>query len=243
MLSSKYSLLLISSLLIYCKPKPTRQQTTKQQDSIYTYKTPSADGTGKMYKGREIARVMGFSGAEWLERDTRQQEENVKLAIQNLPVTTQSTIADIGAGTGYYTFRIASKVKQGKVYAIELQDDAITYLKKRSQSIHQNNVVVVKGSERSPNLPDNSIDLAVMVDVYHELAYPHEYLQSLRKCLKPEGKILLLEYRGEDPEVPIKELHKTTVIQVNKEMVANGFKLVEDKEFLPIQHFLVYQKR
>jgi ubiquinone/menaquinone biosynthesis C-methylase UbiE len=151
-------------------------------------------------------------------------------------------VADIGAGTGYYTFRIASKVPLGKVYAVEIQDGAVTYLRNKSKTLKNNNVVVIKGSVQSPNLPENSIDLAIMVDVYHELLYPHEVLQALRKSLKPDGKLLLLEYRKEDPKVEIKELHKMSVIQVNKEMAANGFHLVEDGEFLPIQHFLVYQK-
>jgi ubiquinone/menaquinone biosynthesis C-methylase UbiE len=214
----------------------------QQKDTTYTYKKPSQDGTGKCYKGREIAQVMSFEAADWLERNTRQKEENTDLAISKLPILTNSTVADIGAGTGYYTFRIAPKVPQGKVYAVEVQDDAIKYLKERSSKLKQNNVIVVKGGERSPNLPDNTIDLAIMVDVYHELLYPHEMLQAIRRSLKPHGKLLLLEYRAEDPKVEIKELHKTSVAQINKELTANGFHLAEDGEFMPIQHFLVYQK-
>ena len=239
---SKTILLFLSLLFIYCKPHYAARQLL-EKDSIYTYREASQDGTGKFYKGREIAQVMGFSGAEWLERDTRQKEENVKLAIENLPIKPNSVVADIGAGTGYYTFRIAPKVPQGKVYAVELQSEAINYLKRHSAQLKQNNVEVMKGTEQSPNLPENCTDLAIMVDVYHELSYPHEYLQALRRSLKPDGKLLLLEYRGEDPTVPIKELHKTTIAQDNKEMAANGFKLIADKEFLPIQHFLVYGKK
>lgn len=235
----KTLLLSASLLLFYCKPP----QSTQPKDPFYTYKEASADGTGKFYMGREIAQVMGFSGAEWLERDTRQKEENVKLAIRNLPIKANSVVADIGAGTGYYTFRIAPKVPTGKVYAVELQSDAINFLKNKSKQLKLTNVEVVKGTGQSLNLPENSIDMAIMVDVYHELSYPHEYLQALYRSLKPDGKLLLLEYRGEDPNVPIKELHKTTVAQDNKELAANGFKLMQDKEFLPIQHFLVYQKK
>jgi ubiquinone/menaquinone biosynthesis C-methylase UbiE len=211
-------------------------------DTVYTYKKATADGTGKFYKGREIAHVMSFEGADWLERDTRQQEENTNLAIEKLPVKPNSVIADIGAGTGYYTFRLARKVPQGKVYAVEIQNDALKYLADQSKKLNLNNVVVVKGSERSPNLPASSIDLALMVDVYHELSYPHEVLQSISASLKPDGKLLLLEYRGEDPAVQIKALHKTTIKQINIEMAANGFHLIYDGEFLPIQHYLVYQK-
>jgi len=221
---------------------PSIAQQKQKKDSIYTYATPSADGTGKYYMDREIAHVMSFEGAEWLERDTRDKEENTALSIAKLPINKNSIVADIGAGTGYYTFRIASKVPNGKVFAVEIQNDALAYLKKHSVELKLNNVEVVKGSEKSPNLPDNSTDLAIMVDVYHELSYPHEMLQAIRKALKPDGKLLLLEYRGEDPNVPIKELHKTTIAQVSKELNANGFHLVQDGEFLTIQHFLVFQK-
>ncbi|TFF39797.1 class I SAM-dependent methyltransferase [Mucilaginibacter psychrotolerans] len=214
----------------------------QHKDSIYTFKKASTGGTGKFYLGRQTAQVMSFDGAAWLERSTRQKEENADLAISKLPITANSVIADIGAGTGYYTFRISTKVPQGKVYAVEIQDDAVNYLKYRSQKLKPNNVIVIKGGDHSPNLPVNAIDLAIMVDVYHELLYPHEMLQAIREALKPKGRLLLLEYRAEDPEVPIKELHKMSIKQVNKEMTANGFHLVEDGEFMPIQHFLVYQK-
>ena len=214
----------------------------QQSDSVYTYHTPSRDGKGKFYKGREIAQVMSFEGAAWLERNNRQKEENTELAISKLPITANSVVADIGAGTGYYTFKIAPKVPLGRVYAVEIQDDAIKYLKNKALSLKDKNIVVVKGSETEPNLPFNTIDLAMMVDVYHELLYPREMLQAIRKALKPHGKLLLLEYRAEDPAVAIKELHKMSIKQVGKEMAANGFHLVEDGEFMPMQHFLVYQK-
>ncbi len=242
MLPYKIYILVFTAILTFCIPQKHGQRTARQED-FYTHGKASADGTGKFYMGREIAQVMGFSGAQWLERDTRQKEENVKLALENLPIKANSVVADIGAGTGYYTFRIAPKVPQGKVYAVELQNEAINFLKNKSKQLKLNNVEVIKGTEQSLNLPENSIDLAMMVDVYHELSYPHEYLQALRRSLKPDGKLLLLEYRGEDLNVPIKELHKTTVAQDNKELAANGFKLVQDKEFLPIQHFLVYGKK
>ena len=214
----------------------------KKQEKTYTYKKADPDGTGKCYMGREIAQVMNFSASPWLERNTRQVEENANLAIDKLPVTNTSVVADIGAGTGYYTFRIYQKVPQGKVYAEEIQDDAVNYLKNKTGQLDAKNVTVVKGNEQSPELPENSVDLAMMVDVYHELSYPQEMLQSIRKALKPHGKILLLEFRAEDPKVDIKELHKMSVKQVNKELMANGFHLVQDGEFLPIQHFLLYER-
>lgn len=213
------------------------------QDTTYTYKTPHPDGTGKVYKGREIAHVMSTGGADWLERSTRQQEEDADAAVAALPLSPESNVADIGAGTGYYTFRMAPRVPRGKVYAVEVQEEFVASLKARAAREKIANVTVVKGSERSPALPDTSVDLAIMVDVYHELAYPHEMLQALRKALKPDGKLLLLEYRAEDPSIPIKELHKLSVTQAKKELAANGFVLAEKKDFLPIQHWLLFQKK
>ena len=214
----------------------------RQDDKIYTHKTASEGGTGKVYYGREIAQIMDFGGSRWLERNSRQVEENSNLAVSKLPIDENSVVADIGAGTGYYTFKIYQKVSKGKVYAEEIQNDAVTYLKNKAGQLNAMNVIVVKGKEQSPELPENSIDLAMMVDVYHELSYPHEMLQSIRKSLKPTGKLLLMEYKAEDPKVDIKPLHKMSVEQVNKELTANGFHLVQDGEFLPIQHFLLYEK-
>ncbi|GAB2787622.1 class I SAM-dependent methyltransferase [Rhabdobacter roseus] len=234
-----------ASLCMHCTSSTSRQQHTAAavSDSVpYGRMTPSRDGIGKTYLGREIAQVMGFAGAGWLERDERQEEENTALAIEKLPIQATSVVADIGAGTGYYTFRMAPKVPQGKVYAVEVQDESIRYLRQRAQESGVENVTVIKGGARSPNLPAQAVDLAIMVDVYHELEYPREMLQALRQALKPGGKLLLIEYRAEDPNVPIKKLHKLSVAQANKELAANGFRLVERGDFLPIQHFLLYQK-
>ena len=219
-----------------------KQKINAKTDSVYQYKAASGDGIGKIYQGREISFVMDAAGANWLERNNRNEEENTTLAINKLPITSKSVVADIGAGSGYYTFRIAQKLIEGKVYAVEIQDDFIDLLKKNQLQKGIKNVEVVKGTEQNPNLKANSIDLAIMVDVYHELAYPQEMLSALMMALKPDGKILLLEYRAEDPDVAIKELHKMSVKQVNKEMEANGFKLYKREDFLPMQHFLVYEK-
>ena len=221
--------------------EPKQSVSATASDAIYTYRTPSADGTGKYYMGREIAHIMSAAGAQWLERNERQHEENTNMAIERMALPSNAVVADIGAGTGYYTFKIAPRVPKGKVYAVEVQDEMISYIANRITKAERKNVEVIKGSNTSVNLPPASVDLAIMVDVYHELAFPHEVLQSIRKALKPAGKVLLLEYRGEDPAVPIKPLHKTTVQQLNKEFAANGFKLFYTGEFLPMQHFLQYQ--
>jgi len=225
--------LLLLNLALVIKP---------QQDSIYTHKSPTDGGTGKVYFNREIAHIMDFKGSAWLERNSRQSEENSNLTVEKLPIDKNSVVADIGAGTGYYTFKISSKVPEGRVYAVEIQDDAVNYLKNKAGQLDAKNVTIVKGREQSPELPESTIDLAMMVDVYHELIYPHEMLQNIRKALKPNGKLLLIEYRAEDPKVEIRALHKMSVPQVTRELKANGFKLIEDGEFLPIQHFLLFQK-
>ncbi|HRO44733.1 class I SAM-dependent methyltransferase [Agriterribacter sp.] len=223
-----------------CRAQQKRTAQKLVSDTIYTYGDTSADGTGKYYFGREIAQVMGAAGAAWLDRDERQQEENTALAIEKMKLSSSDIVADIGAGTGYYSFKLSEKLPQGKVYAVEIQDEMIAALEKRKAALHNRNVTIIKGSHMSPNLPDHSVDLAIMVDVYHELEYPYEMLQSIKKALKKDGKILLVEYRGEDPAIRIKPLHKTTVVQLSKEMSANGFRLYYQGDFLPLQHFLLY---
>jgi ubiquinone/menaquinone biosynthesis C-methylase UbiE len=221
---------------------PKSHKTFINPQLNYTYRKHSEGGTGKIYVSREIAQIMGSDGVAWLERKGREKEQNSNLAIDKMNLLPTSSVADIGAGTGYYTFKIAQRVPQGKVYAVEIQDEMIRYLNERKSELGATNVEVIKGDAKSPHLPDSSIDLAIMIDVYHELEYPKEMLQYISKALKNNGKILLLEYRAEDPNIPIKPLHKMSVAQVNKEMAANGFKLYYDGEFLPIQHFLLYQK-
>lgn len=233
------------AILICCTQFLTLQNCGAQKpttDSTYTYGTASPGGTGKFYLGREIAHIMGPSNAEWLDRSSRPQEEHTQLAIDKIEIPEDGVIADIGAGTGYYTFKLAPKVPKGKVYAVEIQDEMIAALNDRKKKLNNTNVEVIKGGPTSPNLPANAIDLAIMVDVYHELEYPVEMLQSIKSSLKKDGRLLLIEYKGEDPSVAIRPLHKTTVQQLNKELSANGFTLAYDGEFLPIQHFLVYKK-
>lgn len=236
------SILFISTLFSFgtCKPSTNNPQTKLKNDTTYTFGNRSSDGIGKYYLGREISFIMSAEGAEWLERNNRQQEENTKLAIEKMQLTPQSVVADIGAGTGYYTFAIAAKINEGKIFAVEIQDEMIKYLNDKKISKGIKNIDVIKGIDKSPNLPEKSVDLAIMVDVYHELEFPHEMLQAIKRSLKTDGKILLLEFKAEDPSIAIRPHHKMSVKQANKEMVANGFKLVYDGEFLPIQHFLLY---
>ncbi len=232
-----------SSCFATCNSQQKNVSVKAIADTGYVFHNGSVDGIGKFYMGREIAHVMGASGSEWLERDERNKEENTQLAIEQINLPIDGVVADIGAGTGYYSFKLSAKVPKGKVYAVEVQDEMISYLKNRKALLKDSIVEIVKSTALLPNLPDNSVDLAIMVDVYHELEFPREMLQAIRKALKPNGKILLLEYRGEDPAVPIKLLHKTTVAQLNRELMANGFQLNYKGDFLPMQHFLLYKKR
>ncbi|WP_207955358.1 class I SAM-dependent methyltransferase [Segetibacter sp. 3557_3] len=233
----------MSPVLFNCGTPSQIPASKTLADTGYTYRSGSPDGIGKFYFGREIAHVMGASGAAWLERDERQAEENTLMAIDSMKLLPNTNVADIGAGTGYYTFKMAERVPAGLVYAVEIQDEMIRYLSETSSKRKSNNVKIVKGSTTVTNLPANSLDLAIMVDVYHELEFPAEVLQSISNALTSNGKLLLIEYRGEDRSIPIKALHKTSVAQLDKELGANGFQLAYKGDFLPIQHFLVYQKR
>ena len=202
----------------------------------------SPDGIGKYYMNREIAKVMGHQAMMWLERPSRVNEEKPDLTVEKLDLKPNDVVADIGAGTGYFSFRMAQQVPEGKVYAVDIQPemlDEITFLKKENNI---DNVETVLGTEQKPNLPPESIDLAFMVDAYHEFAYPREMMEGIVEALKPGGRVVLLEYRKENPMIMIKPLHKMTQKQVKKELKAVGLKWQSTKQFLPEQHFLVFSK-
>ena len=212
-------------------------------DNIYQSKTiHSPDGIGKFYQGREIAKVMGHTEALWLERPSREFEEQPQKLIDALNLAPTDVVADIGAGTGYFSFKLAQKLSLGKVFAVDIQPemlDIIEFLKNENKIT---NVEPILGSLTNPNLPENSINLAIMVDAYHELSQPREVMQEVVKALKPEGKVILVEYRRENPFIAIKKLHKMTQKQAIKEMSTVGLKWIETKEFLPSQHLLIFSK-
>jgi len=201
-----------------------------------------ADGIGKFYLGREIAQVMGPGGILWLERPERAGEEQPQLAIDALGIEPGQTVADLGAGSGYYSFRIAPLVgRSGKVLAIDIEPQMLEAIAQRAQREHVSNVATVRSSAQDPNLAPGSVDLLFMVDVYHELEYPYEMMTKVRTALKRGGRVALIEYRAEDPEVAIKPLHKMTERQVRREMQAAGFKHVKTVRTLPLQHLLVFE--
>lgn len=234
------TLLLLLAIFSSCQAQP--DHSAQAEATGYSYRTPSRDGTGKYYLGREIAHVMGHLAAGWLERPERESEENVSQAIENMDLQPDEQIADIGAGSGYYTFRIARKVPAGKVFAVDLQPEMLDLMRRKIAREDIGNVELVRGSETSPNLAENSVDLVIMVDVYHELSHPREVMQEIVRALKPDGRFVLLEYRMEDPTVPIKRLHKMSEEQAVREMEAVGLRLRENIGNLPWQHCMVFGK-
>jgi len=208
----------------------------------YTTAPPSADGIGKFFMGREIAKVMGHPGIGWLERTEREKEEAPSRAIAMLELAPDAVIADIGAGSGYYSFRLAGLIPNGKVIAVDIQPEMLDYLKDEAARRGIENVVPNLGAIDDINMDPNTLDSVLMVDAYHEFSHPVEMLQSIRSALKTGGRIYLLEYRAEDPRVPIKPLHKMTVEQAVREFDALGFEYLGKRPGLPWQHLLVFEK-
>ncbi len=211
-------------------------------DAVYRNGPASRDGIGKFYMDREISHVMGHLGAMWLERPEREREERTDLLIRSLPLSDDSVVADIGAGTGYFSFPIAERVPAGKVLAVDIQQEMLDIIEARKADGAPANVETVRGDEKNPNLPNSSVDLILIVDAYHEFSYPYEMGIAMQRALKPGGLLVLIEYRGEDPSVPIKRLHKMTEEQAIREMDAVGLEWVRTGDFLPQQHFLVFQR-
>jgi ubiquinone/menaquinone biosynthesis C-methylase UbiE len=209
---------------------------------VYAYRTPSADGTGKVYLGRQISQVMGHNGAAWLDRASREVEERTDLLIENLPLGDDDVVADIGAGTGYFTERMGCLVPSGRVYAVDIDAAMLELLRARVAAAGLDNVVPVQATVTDPNLPPDTVDLALMVDAYHEFSHPFEVMSALGDALKSGGRLVLVEYRGEDPAVPIKRLHKMTQAQIRREMEAAGLVWESTGDFLPQQHFMVFRK-
>ena len=226
--------------LLFLLPLRACQSQTQSDDAVYEYKPGDYSGIGKWYMGREISHVMGYQGMNWLERSDREEEENTSTLLDNMNLQSTDVVADIGAGSGYHVFKIAPQVNKGKVYAVDIQQEMLKAMKDKKEDLSQNNVELIKGTEKSTQLPKNAVDKVLMVDVYHEFEFPVEMIASIKKGLKPKGKIYLIEYRAEDPQVPIKRLHKMSEAQAVKEMKAAGFKLIENIDNLPWQHCMVF---
>ena len=192
--------------------------------------------------GREISHVMGHRGAGWLERDSRVREERTDLLIENLPLEESSVVVDLGAGTGYFSVPMARRAPEGRVLAVDLQPEMLSLIEARTADEALTNIQTVLATETDPNLPESSVDLVLIVDAYHEFAYPLEVMEQVAASLKPDGRLYLIEYRAEDPSVPIKPLHKMTEEQAKREMDAAGLAWVETQKFLPRQHGLIFKR-
>jgi FkbM family methyltransferase len=224
------------------KPAPAGTALSAGPAPVYSTRPASRDGIGKVYMGREISFVMGHQGADWLERPSRQQEERTDLLLENLPLRPDSVVADIGAGTGYFSLAIARRVPEGRVLAVDIQPEMLTIIKSRMATEKIANVVTVLAGETDPHLPAGQVDLALLVDAYHEFSHPREVMLGIVAGLRPGGLVALVEYRAEDPEVPILTLHKMSEAQARLEMSAVGLEWVETRNALPQQHLMIFRK-
>ncbi len=222
----------------------SQSQPAKPEPRYQQLRSPNIDGIGKFYMGREISHVMGHQGADWLERPERVKEERPDLLITALKLKPGDTVADIGVGTGYIAWRMAQIVgEKGTVYGVDIQQEMLDLLVKNMVQRGLHNVKGALGTITDPKLPAASIDLAIMVDVYHEFDHPHEMLAGISRALKPGGRVVFVEYRAEDPQVPIKRLHKMSEVQVLREATAHPLEWVETIGTLPRQHIIILKKK
>lgn len=195
------------------------------------------------YKGRTIAQTMHYLGAEWLIRDNREQEERCSLMLANLGLKRGMTVCDMGCGNGFYSLKMAQAVgPTGHIYGVDIQPEMLKFLNDRADQLGISNVSPILGTFSDPRLPAGKVDLILLVDVYHEFSYPEQMLQAMRKALSPQGMIVLVEYRAEDPKVPIKPEHKMTRDQVLKEVLPEGYKLAKEYKRLPWQHMMFFSR-
>jgi ubiquinone/menaquinone biosynthesis C-methylase UbiE len=230
-------------LLIFCCLVAADQGFAQSPD--YTFRAEHDPyGIGKFYAGREIAQVMGHQAADWLERPEREQEERPDLLLKAIPLHPGESAADIGAGTGYLSWRMAKMTgDKGKVYCVEIQQEMLDMLAKKMAEHQTTNFQSVLGTVTDTRLPANSVDVVLMVDVYHEFDHPYEMMQSILRALKPGGRIVWVEYRAEDPKVPIKKLHEMSEAQVRKEAALVPLEWVQTIETLPRQHIFIFKKK
>lgn len=233
---------LIVAIAICLSLLACQSDAVTQGPGVYQSQQPSHDGIGKVYLGREISQVMGHEGAYWLERPSRELQEQPQLIVDLLNLQTDDVVADIGAGTGYMTMRLAEKVAAGEVFAVDIQAEMLDLLDERIEEANISTVTTIQGDEADPHLPPESIDLALMVDAYHEFEYPYEMMQHLREAMKPGGRVVLAEYRAENSLILIKRLHKMSEKQVKREMQAVGLSWLKTDESLPQQHLLFFEK-
>jgi ubiquinone/menaquinone biosynthesis C-methylase UbiE len=225
--------MLASALMLAIAPNtPAQQSSTAAEAGVHPV------------SGRRYAQVMSAAGAAWLDRPERIEEEQPDKALDLLKIQPGAVVADVGAGSGYFTTRLARRVgPTGRVYAVDIQSEMLRLLGLRLKSDGLTNVTLLQGQTDNPALPASSLDLELLVDVYHEFSAPQTMLRHLREALKPDGRLVLLEYRKEDPSIPIREDHKMSVAEAKLELEAEGFSLSRVDESLPRQHILIFTKR
>lgn len=235
-LTSALAVLLFALPLLADEPKKDRYETRKRYDR---------DGINKFYLGRQIAQVMGYGGIDWLDRSEREKEEEPAKLVEALAVKEGMTVADVGAGSGYHAFRLAPLVgDKGKVLAVDIQKEMLEVITTRAKKEKVTNIETVLGTDKDPKLPEGKVDLIYLVDVYHEFEHPYEMTEKLVAALKPGGRIVFVEFREEDPKVPIKPVHKMSERQVIKEMAE--FPVLEHTKTydkLPWQHVVIFTKK
>ena len=209
----------------------------------YKIRAGDPNGINKWYMGRQIAHVMSHYGIDWLEREEREMEENTSLLLKNLAVKPGMVVADIGAGSGYHSALLSKMVGTGKVFAVDVEPEMIAYLNARIKQEKLSRIVPVLSTEQKVSLPENTIDMMLLVDVYHEFSFPYEMALSMLAALKQGGKLVLVEFRAEDPTVPIKTIHKMSEAQAIKEFKAAGFAFDKNIDNLPWQHCMVFTKQ
>ena len=251
-MSNRYQIALLATLIALRLARPSpgaelqdpKSQTRNLQERYVFHQQHSRDGIGKFYMGREIAFVMGHQAADWLERPEREEEEKTDLLVRSLGIRPGQVVADIGAGTGYFSRRLAKLVgDEGQILAVDIQPEMLDLLTNTMAELKIRNVTPILGTIDNPNLPTNAVDLVLMVDVYHEFSHPFEMMQNICKSLKAGGRVAFVEFRGEDPNVPIKPLHKMTEAQVRKEMSVQPLEWIETIEVLPRQHIISFRKK
>lgn len=232
------------SLLLVSGCATPQEEVPQETDVAYTYEASNAaGGSGKFYLGREIPAVTDHEpGAAWLERPEREASEFPNRVAQALDLRPTDVVADIGAGTGYFTFRLSPLVPEGLVLAVDIQQEMLDRIAARREREGVPNVRTILGTVEDPNLPDRAVDVVLIALAYHEFSHPKEMLEHVVEALRPGGRVVLVEYRGEDATISVDPLHKMTEAQIRREMEAVGLVWMQTKDVLPQQHFVVFQK-
>lgn len=227
---------LIAALVLSLPARPARGEEPRGKPERIP---PGVD----VYKGRRVAQTMHYTGAEWLTRDNREQEERCSLMLTNLGIKRGMTICDMGCGNGFYSVQLAKMVgEDGKILAVDIQPEMLKFLKERAGKEGVTNVEPILGTLIDPKLPQEKVDMILCVDVYHEFSHPEHMLKAMRKALAPKGQVVLVEFRAEDKNVPIKPEHKMTKKQILKELPPLGFKLAKEFDKLPWQHMMFFER-